>query len=171
MENKIIKQKRKINKKRILSLLLILLILVVLSVFLYSNINKKEKNNNDNNGGNVTENQDNYTKILEDTTKVNISEKIKEEKKISNLVISDIKIEEVDNVSKFTANVKNNGNYEIKDLILSIKLVNSKNEEITTISGYVGNINPGEVLKLDTQATFDFSNAYDVQITIKDSKN
>ena len=165
------KQKRKINKKRILSLLLILLILVVLSVFLYSNINKKEKNNNDDNGGNVTESQDNYTKILEDTTKVNISEKIKEEKKISNLVISDIKIEEVDNVSKFTANVKNNGNYEIKDLILSIKLVNSKNEEITTISGYVGNINPGEVLKLDTQATFDFSNAYDVQITIKDSKN
>ena len=74
-------------------------------------------------------------------------------------------------MSKFTANVKNNGNYEIKDLILSIKLVNSKNEEITTISGYVGNINPGEVLKLDTQATFDFSNVYDVQITIKDSKN
>ena len=136
------KQKRKIDKKRILSLLLILLILIVLSVFLYSNINKKEKNNNDDNGGNVTESQDNYTKILEDTTKVNISEKIKEEKKISNLVISDIKIEEVDNVSKFTANVKNNGNYEIKDLILSIKLVNSKNEEITTISGYVGNINP-----------------------------
>ena len=50
-------------------------------------------------------------------------------------------------------------------------LSNYKNEEITTISGYVGNINPGEVLKLDTQATFDFSNAYDVQITIKDSKN
>ena len=40
-----------------------------------------------------------------------------------------------------------------------------KNEkEITTIGGYIGEVNPGESTQLNSSATFDYANAYDFRI-------
>ena len=46
----------------------------------------------------------------------------------------------------------------------NIIIYDENEKEITTIGGYIGEVNPGESIQLNSSATFDYANAYDFRI-------
>ena len=156
------------SKKRLIIILIIITIVVTSIYFVINNKNKKEQlEENKNETQQVQkENQENI-EILEDGTKLNISKKIKETKKVDGLEFSEIEITEKDNVTVILANVKNPTKETKKDYILDIKALDKNGNEITSLSGYIGEIKPNETISFTTSATFDFANVYDIVITKK----
>lgn len=146
------------NKKKYIVILLILVVIIAVVVFVL--LWKKPENN--------LEQEKSYSTTLEDATKENNSEKIKETKEVDGLQISNMTITESDNLSKLSADITNNTDKEIPESILDIKLINENGNELKTVSGFIGKIKPGETIPLNISVTFDFVNAYDCIITRRD---
>lgn len=143
------------NKKKYIVILLILV--VIIAVVVFALLLKKTQNN--------LEQEKSYSTTLEDATRENNSEKIKETKEIDGLQISNMSITESDNLSKLNANITNITEEEFSESILDIKLIDDNGNELKTVSGFIGKINPGETIPLSISVTFDFVNAYDCIIT------
>lgn len=149
------KEKRKINKKKIIMLLIIIITLVLIVtgiLIIYRNRLEPQEN-------------EELVRIEENGDKTNTSSKLKETKIFKDLEISNITITENNNVSLILADVKNNTNETKGDIYLDIQIVDKQGNEIIKISGYIETVKPGETVKLNTSATFDFANAYDIIIT------
>lgn len=155
------------SEKRLILILLIITIIVTAIYFIMKNNSKTEELDGNNNNSQIQEQGKENFSVLEDGTKLNISEKIKETKKIDGLEFTDIEITEKDNVTVILANVKNITKDIKKDYIVDIKVVDKNGNEITSLSGYIGEIKPNETIAFKTSATFDFANAYDIVITKK----
>lgn len=155
------------SEKRLILILVIITIIVISIYFIMKNNNKTEELGGNNNNSQIQEQGKENFSVLEDGTKLNISEKIKETKKIDGLEFADIEITEKDNVTVILANVKNIAKDIKKDYIVDIKVVDKNGNEITSLSGYIGEIKPNETISFKTSATFDFANAYDIFITKK----
>lgn len=155
------------SEKRLILILVIITIIVTAIYFVIKNKNKiEELDGNNSNTQMQNQSQENIS-ILEDGTKLNISNKIKETKKIDGLEFTDMEITEKDNVTVILANIKNTTN-EIKgNYPINIKVVDKDSKEIISISGYVGEVKPNQLITFNASATFDFSNAYDIIITKK----
>ena len=149
-------KKVKINKKAIIIIVIILLVIIAIIKIIYK---KNKKNTTD------EESNQSYAQVMEDTSKVNISEKMKETKDVDGLQVSNIKITETDNISSMKANITNTTSSEIPDTILEIKFVNKAGNEIVTVSGYVGKISPGETVPFEASIAANFADAYDCIIT------
>ncbi|MFR8234263.1 MAG: hypothetical protein ACLVA2_07700 [Clostridia bacterium] len=153
------------SEKRLILILVIITIIVTAIYFVVKN-KTNELDGNNNNTEIQNQSQENIS-ILEDGTKLNISNKIKETKKIDGLEFTDMEITEKDNVTVILANIKNTTN-EIKgNYPINIKVVDKDSKEIITISGYIGEVKPNQSITFNASATFDFSNAYDIIITKK----
>ena len=155
IEKGIPKKRKKINKKRILVLTTIVLIIAVVVVAGIKSINKDDA---------IVESGEKYVQMLEDGTKLNNSPKLKEEKQIEGLTFSNIQLTEKDNISVILADVTNNSNEVKGGFALNIKLLNEDGKEITTIIGYIRELQPKTTTQLNTQTTLDFANSYDIVI-------
>lgn len=166
INNKPRKTMRKSEKKLIL--ILVIITIIVISIYLVINNKSKIEESDKNNDNTQIQNQtkENFS-VLEDGTKLNISKKIKETKKMDGLEFSDIKITEKDNVTVILANVKNITKDIKRDLYVNIKVLDENSNEITSLSGYIGEIEPNETEIFKVSVTFDFANAYDIVITKK----
>lgn len=115
----------------------------------------------------ITENtvKEEFVEILEDGTKVNTSNKLKETKTYEGLEISNIKLTEKDNVTLLLGTVTNKTNTKQGGKTINIKMIDKKGNEIITIVAFVGEIKEGESTKLNVSTTFNFVNAYDLSIS------
>lgn len=166
-KTKTIDQKQK--KRKVILVMILLVVIIVAGIVIINVVNQK---NDEIDKGNVstgegTQMVEENVSVAEDGTKVNISKKIKEQKKIDNLVVSDMEITEVDNVCTIIANVTNNTKQEQGDYAVEIRLLNSKGDEIGTVPGYIGIIKPGESMALTASVTADYANAYNCEIVKK----
>lgn len=160
-------EKREKTTRAILVLIAIVVLIVIGIVLIVSSARKNEGEEDiESVSGDLTETDENVS-IAEDGTKVNVSSKIKEEKEIDGLKITDMEITEVDNVSTIVANVKNDTGEEKGEFAIEIKLIDREGNEITTVPGYIGKIRAGESMGLKASATYDFANAYDCEIIKK----
>ena len=91
-------KKVKINKKAIIIIVIILLVIIAIASLI---LIKNKKNTTD------EESNQSYAQVMEDTSKVNISEKMKETKDVDGLQVSNIKITETDNISSMKADKSN----------------------------------------------------------------
>ncbi len=166
------KETRKTMRKSEKTLILILAIITIVVTSIYfvlknkNNIEEIEEVNKDNNTQIQNQRKENIS-VLEDGTKLNISKKTKEIKKVDGLEFSDIEITEKDNITVILANVKNTTKETKKDYIVDIKVLDKNNNEITSLSGYIGEVKPNETTAFKTSATFDFADAYDIIISKK----
>ncbi len=158
------------KKLKVIGMLILLIAIIVIGIKVIIDINANKNQNGDKTGMNQTGTEhmaEENVSIAEDGTKVNISEKIKEEKELDGLKITDMEITEVDNVSTIIAKVKNDTEEEKGEYAVEIILLDNKGKEITTISGYIGKIKAGGSMSLSASATYDFVNAYDYKINKK----
>ena len=147
------------SEKRVILIVLIITIIVITILSIIKNMQNKEERKIDNSNEQKVQSK---VSVLEDGTKMNTSKKIKEKKYCDGLEFTDIEITEKDNVTIVLANVKNVTNESKKDYPIKLKIIDENSEEIISISGYIGQIKPGETIKFKTSSTFDFSNAYDI---------
>lgn len=159
------------KKAKVIMTLLLILIIIVIGIVVIVNINKpKEKNKGlgiSNNVGKINQNEtkEEYVSVGENGIKVNISDKIKEEKEIDGLIVTDMEITEVDNITTIIANIKNSTNEEKGDYAINIKLLDKSGNETATVPAYIGKIKPGQTMPISASSTSNLANAYNCEIT------
>lgn len=150
------------NEKIIITVLIIITLIVVI---VYIN----RKNNGENATNEVLENEvvEEFVEVLEDGTKLNISTKLHETKNINGLEIGNIQLTESDGQSLLLADVVNKTEIATEVTLVDITLLDKEGQEIVTLGGIIGPLQPGEATQLNTSTTLDYANAYDFTITLK----
>ena len=156
----------------VITIIVILILIIITVVVTRKIIAKNNKNEQVNNVTNQIENQvENETeknvKVLEDGTKLNISSKLKENKKLDNLEIKDIQLTYKDGVTNLLATVENIKKEKISMTNVSIQLVDESGKEIYTFNGIIEETKAGETANINCSITADFANAYDFKIVKK----
>ena len=153
------------EKKLILVLILITIVVVIVGLTV-RNILQKSSEESQNKEEVVQEGQDKNenVKILEDGTRENTSEKLKEPKMIEGLELREIRLTEKENVSEITGKIKNNTEEAKGEFTVTITLKDKEGKEITKIGGIIGKVEAGEEINFKATATYDFANAYDFTI-------
>ena len=152
------------EKRWIILLVAVLVIAIALIIGLAKskNVKKGEQKENTTNVEQV-QNQE-YVEVLEDGTKVNTSDKLKEDKEFNGLKISNISIEENGNETVLKANVTNISSKSQGDYGIYLVIKDNEGNEIKKIAEYINYIEPNEETKLKIKTSYDFANAYDFEV-------
>ena len=97
-------------------------------------------------------------------SKTNISTKLKEEKNIDGLTISNINLTEKGGITTLLADVKNNTNTKTEEKYVRIQILDEEGNEIAKPLGVIDPIEANGTVKLNVSISIDVSNAYDFKI-------
>jgi len=109
--------------------------------------------------------EEEFTRILEDGTKLNVSTKLNETKMVDKLKIYNIQLTSKNDQTVFLADVESSEDKEIT--LVDIVLLNKNGSELTTITGLIGKTKAGGVQQLNCVVTSDYANAYDFKVIVK----
>ena len=155
------------NEKR---LIIVLLVITVIVVAIY--MSRKDNGEIIENDVNVEvieeENKvvEEFVQVLEDGTKLNTSTKLSETKDLNGLQIGNIQLTESNGQSLLLADVVNNTEAATDVTIVDITLLDKEGNEIVTLGGIIGPLQPGETTQLNTSSTLDYANAYDFTVKV-----
>ena len=154
------------KEKRFILMLIIVSIIIIAVLFNIRNGKQKVEVENEP----VVENtiSEEFVEVLDDGTKMNVSNKLSETKTFGNYEVSNIQLTENNGQSLILADVKNIGDTKSEVILIDITLLDKDGNEITTIGGIIGDIEPGASTQLNASATMDFANAYDFSIKISE---
>ena len=96
---------------------------------------------------------------------MNISEKIKQTKKVGDLEISNIQITYQNGVTNILATVTNTSSKKSELQNVSIVLSDDEGNTIYTLRGVLEETEPNGTSQLNTSITADFANSYDFTIS------
>lgn len=150
--------------------ILIIIIISIVSIGFLKLFSKKDTKN--------TENSENefvlynstiadYVKTSEDGTKINISPKINQDRKLNELDIRNIQLTCKNGITTLLADVSNNTNKDSEIKNINIKLLDENNKEIRTVSGYIPALKIGETTKLNVSMSSNLIIAYDIKFSGK----
>lgn len=157
------KQKQGIN----LITLIIAIIIIALIVIFIKNIITKNKNKEQTNNTTQTTTEEKYVQTLDNGTKLNTSEKLKEDKKVEELELKNIQLTYKNGVTNLLCDIQNNSKKEVKMEDVEIVLLDENGDTIYKMRGFMEEIQPGETKQFNSSITADFSNAYDFKINRK----
>lgn len=154
------------KEKQVIGVLIGIAVIAIIVVLIVNGKNKEDENivNNETVENNTVE-EEKYVEVLENGTKLNTSEKLKETKEIDGMEISNMQLTEEGNITKLLGTITNNSNTTKGNYEINIKLIDENGKALTTLVGYIGELEPGESTQLSTSTTFDYANTYDVEIT------
>ena len=151
------------KEKRGLLILIIIAIAIITTLAIITNRKGKEVNNDAEENEVVEE----FVQVLEDGTKLNISTKLSETKIVDGLKIGNIQLTMQNGQSVLLADAENDTGKDIDIMLLDIILLDKNGNELTTITGIIGNLKAGEKQQLNSSVTSDYANAYDFRVVIK----
>ena len=134
------------NKGKLILAILIVILVIIAIVWFFSNNSKKV---------------DTYYEVLEDGTKLNNSEKLKETKQFDGLEFSEIELNEKDNSILIQATVKNTSTSVTPSGVVKLIFVDKEENELGTINWLAPELQPNDSTQLTTSAETDVINAYD----------
>ena len=115
--------------------------------------------------GNVETKNEAYVETQEDGTKLNISSKLKETKKLGDLEFSNIRLTSKNGESYLTATVKNTSSVKAGDEFTTITVLDEDGNTLTRVDAYLGTIAAGQETTLSSKTSCDFANAYDFNVS------
>ena len=139
-------------------ILVIVSILIVGIIWVVTRPNKEKVEEND-----VEE----FVQVLEDGTKLNTSDKLKEEKTVDGLKIGNIQLTEKNGQLVLLADVTNPTTKTSDTFLVDITLYDKTGKELTTVTGLIIPIKPGESTQLNAGITEKYANAYDFKVVKK----
>ena len=148
------------KNKKIYLIILIAITIIVLIVF-FATRGKKENNVIQNTENESTEE---FVQIQEDGSKINISPKLKENKTIEGLEITNIKLTEQNGQTVLVADVTNLTQSDKGVIGINIVILDKSGKEIGKIPGVITSLQVGETKQLNIGITEDYSNAYDFRV-------
>ena len=154
------------KKEKKMLLILVLVGVVIVGIIYFATRPKEEKASSK---VDMTDNKvkEEFVQVLDDRSKLNISTKLNETKKVNGLEIGNIQLSMTGGETTLLADVKNNSGKDLGVTLIDITLFDKNGGEITTINGIVGDVKAGETVKLEASTTLDFANAYDFKVVIK----
>ena len=105
-----------------------------------------------------------FVEELDDGTKVNTSQKVKETKKIKNYEITDIQLTTSNGISTMIATVKNTSKNKLPETEITIEILDKDGKLITDFLGVINELQTGATTTLNASVTTDVSNAYDFRL-------
>lgn len=162
------------KKKNVRLIWIILIIIVAVGVIVTINLSNNKKDTKPAQQQSQVENNgqqeeakpvEKYVQVLEDGTKLNISEKIKQTKKVGDLEISNIQITYQNGVTNILATVTNTSSKKSELQNVSIVLSDDEGNTIYTLRGVLEETEPNGTSQLNTSITADFANSYDFTIS------
>ncbi len=148
------------KKEKILIIILLGIVLIMAILAIVKNQKESQKN--------IVEEineEEEFTRILEDGTKLNVSTKLNETKMVDKLKIYNIQLTSKNDQTVFLADVESSEDKEIT--LVDIVLLNKNGNELTTITGVIGKTKAGGVQQLNCVVTSDYANAYDFKVIVK----
>ncbi len=158
MKNK--KSNKKVFKIRPITILIILVIISIV-FFVVKMKNKKVSTATEPQNASVSES---YVEEIQDGIKINKSTKLNEAKTVDGLTITNIQLTTKSGMTNLLADVINNGQEQIPIKSVQITLLDTNQKELTTVTGIVNSLKPGESTELNISMTSDFINAYDFEV-------
>lgn len=155
------------KEKIIIGILVGITLIVIFIAMTRKQENKEELAQDSKSQNQTTVEQAEFVDILQDGTKLNKSDKLKETKILEGMEISNFQLTEKENVTVLLATITNTSNTTQGGYPVEIKVMDKQGNEITTVSAYIGTLEPGKTTQLNTSKTFDYANAYDLSITKK----
>ena len=155
------------KKEKKMIAILVLVSVVIIGIIWIATVPK------DNNSGNsqvsVANNQkkEEYVKVLEDGTKLNVSTKLNQSKKLEGLDIGNIQFTYGGGQSVILADVKNNSGSDSSLMLAILTLVDKEGNKIADLNGIIGALKAGESTQLNMGTSVDVANAYDFTIVKK----
>lgn len=161
------------KKKNVRLIWIILIIVVAVGIIVAINLSNNKKDSKPAPQPQVESEQqqeeakpvEKYVQVLEDGTKLNISEKIKQTKKVGDLQISDIQITYKNGVTNILATVTNTSSKKSELQNVSIVLSDDEGNTVYTLRGVLEETEPNGTSQLNTSITADFANSYDLTIS------
>ena len=155
---------KKSEKRMILTIVVVAVIIVVGLLIWRNNANKGNEPQN-----NVGEQQvaEKYVDVLEDGTKLNKSNKLKETKKVDELEISGIQLTNQNGLSVILGTVKNTSSRDLGLTVIEITLYDDKNNVLEKVEGFVSPVKAGGSVQLNMGVSADYANAYDFSVVKK----
>lgn len=150
------------SKEKKMLLILIIVAIAIIAIIWF--ITRKGKESNQEETNQVVEE---FVQVQEDGTKVNISNKLKEEKELDGLKIGNIQLTEKDGQLRLLANVTNTTSKDVDAFFIDIILYDKNGNEIDTILGLVSPVKAGQTVELNAGITEDYANAYDFKVVKK----
>lgn len=147
------------KKKEKIMIMILLVITVIAIIMLYNQRNPKSKNEE-----NVKEEM---VMVQEDGSKIAISDKLQEKRRIGDIEINNINIrEEESGLAKITASTTNVGKGETQEMPIKILLKDKDENIITEVGAYIGKMKKGDQRGIMASANVTIDEVYDVEIKI-----
>ena len=144
-----------------------LLILIIISIAIIATLYFFTKDGNKNITEQTNEVKEEFVHRQEDGTKVNTSNKLKEEKELDGLKIGNIRLTEKDGQLTLFANVRNTTMQDVEAFFIDIILYDKEGNQLDTILGFVSPVKVGGTVELKAGVTEDYANAYDFKVVRK----
>ena len=154
------------EKKWIVLLVAVVVIAVVLFVVL--GMGNKEEGQVQQGEQEEMVNEEKYVTELNDGTKVNTSEDLKQVKRYNDLEISNIQYTSKDGKTVLLADVKNVGSTTHEPEIVRLTVLGENGEVITEAKPAIERIEPGETKQINASISADVANAKDIRIEAVD---
>ena len=153
------------KEKQIIGVLVLITIFIIVIAIVVRSINKNKENTTENQEENIVTEE--FVDVLDDGTRVNKSDKLHETKIFDEMEISNFSLTEKENVTLLLGTITNTSSEVKGDYPINIKVIDKDGNEIITVAAYIEKLEPGERCELNTSATFDYANAYDIEISKK----
>ena len=151
------------KKQEMKMLGMIILIGVIVIGIIWFIVGGKNKEENKETEQNQVE-QEEYVQVLEDGTKYNKSDKLKENKKLGGLEIGNIQLTHQNGMSVLLATVANTTEKAVDVTRIRLKLYDDKGNVLEELDGLISPLKAGESTQLNMGVSADYANAYDFTI-------
>ena len=151
------------NEKKLIAVLVTITVIVIIIAIARGTGKKEEVKEGEENTPPVEE----FVQVLDDGTRLNTSDDLKKTKTIDGMEITNIQLTEKGNQTILLGTITNPTQTTKGGFIADVKVLDKQGNEIITIDALIGEIQPGQSQQFNTQATFDYANAYDFEITKK----
>ncbi len=152
------------KEKRLIAIIVIIGIILIAGLLIWKNAIKKKVETPQEKENQVVEK---YVDVLEDGTKLNKSNKLKEIKKLEGYEIGNIQLTYKSGVSTILGDVKNTTNKDMDLTVIEITLYDDQNNIIDTFEGLISPAKAGETVQLKMGVSVDYANAYDFKVVKK----
>ena len=165
------------SEKRNILILLVVSVVIVVGLNIFVKVNTKPQNDQTNTGttlGNAPldeqknekqeEEIDEYTQVLADGSKLNISDNLAKGKTFEGLEITNMQLKEGE-TTRLLADVENKTGAKTKDRMIKIDFLDKDGNVITTMRGFINPMEAGGKSRINLSVSADVSNTYDIKIS------
>lgn len=150
------------SKKWIIVIILVAIIVIVGVVILVNSLKKNETLSNERISNIGT--YEKYVQVMQNGTKINVSDEFLKTKKYDGLEISNISLKFEKGISTFIAQITNKTGKTKKEQKVTIILEDETGKQIDTLKGIIDETNPSETVTLKISATKDIVNTYNFRV-------